>query len=215
MERAYQRYVLLAALSERLLPGKKGRVRMRYIKLYIIHTLHIMPVQHGYAGSVLRRRYNRRGCIIHHLKRPTAPVARIHLRGDDVALVPARAKGVGVVVYHPAHAVHYGIKCLAKLAYAHKAYPLEPHKQQALVCSASCCPYAIIVIFHKAGKRSRAYPTAIYILYIFSQTTKVLRNIKLYNAILLSPACMRVAWPSPLCRSPPPQPPCRLRQKPL
>ena len=92
---------------------------MANVQLYHFHAVKIMLIQHRKPAFILRRTYNG-GCgIVYQLKRIPSAVARVVLRGDNVAFVAAFSKAVCVAVNHAAHAIHYGKKAFAKLSYSH------------------------------------------------------------------------------------------------
>ena len=75
--------------------------------------------QHRKPAFILRRTYNGECGIVYQLKRIPSAVARVVLRGDNVAFVAAFGKAVCVAVNHAAHAIHYWKKAFAKLSYSH------------------------------------------------------------------------------------------------
>ena len=71
---------------------------MANVQLYHFHAVKIMLIQHCKPAFILRRTYNG-GCgIVYQLKRIPSAVARVVLRGDNVAFVAAFSKAVCVAV---------------------------------------------------------------------------------------------------------------------
>ena len=92
---------------------------MANVQLYHFHAVKIMLIQHCKPAFILRRTYNG-GCgIVYQLKRIPSAVARVVLRGDNVAFVAAFGKAPGIAVNHAAYAIHYGKKAFAELSYSH------------------------------------------------------------------------------------------------
>ena len=94
-------------------------MRMANVQLYHFYAVKIMLVQHRKPAFILRRTYNGECGIVYQLERVSSAVARVVLRGDNVAFVAALGKAPGIAVNHAADAINYGKKAFAELSYSH------------------------------------------------------------------------------------------------